>query len=123
MPVIDFHSHILPGIDDGSRDVPTSLEMLHLAAAQGVDWMVATPHFYAWRDRMDDFLRRREEAFAALSSSLSPELPRILIGAEAAFFPGISTFFGCWLFSLVITGKKLQVKDKAASIAGLPTQW
>ena len=45
--VIDFHSHVLPGIDDGSRDVEMSLAMLREMRAQGVDVCVATPHFYS----------------------------------------------------------------------------
>ena len=52
MQIIDFHSHILPGIDDGARNVQTSLSMLDMVAAQHVDVMIATPHFYASRDRI-----------------------------------------------------------------------
>ena len=52
MAVIDFHSHILPGIDDGSKNVQMSLEMLKRASEQGVDVMLATSHFYASRHRM-----------------------------------------------------------------------
>lgn len=47
MGVIDFHSHILPGIDDGSRNVETSIGMLRMCKEHGVDTMIATPHFYA----------------------------------------------------------------------------
>lgn len=91
MSVIDFHSHILPGIDDGSRNVPTSLKMLELSAEQNVEIMVATPHFYAWQDRIDSFLQRRAESWDSLLPALTPALPRIVLGAEVAFFPGIST--------------------------------
>lgn len=45
MGVIDFHSHILPGIDDGSRNVETSIGMLWMCKEHGVDTMIATPHF------------------------------------------------------------------------------
>lgn len=47
MSVIDFHSHILPGIDDGARNLETSLAMLRQVSSQRVDYMIATPHFYA----------------------------------------------------------------------------
>ena len=90
MKVIDFHSHILPGIDDGSRDVGTSLAMLSEAKKQGVDVMIATPHFYAWEERMDDFLAKREAACEALFSEKPKTSPDILVGAEVAFFEGIS---------------------------------
>ena len=36
MKVIDFHSHILPGIDDGSKNVETSIEMLRRSKICGV---------------------------------------------------------------------------------------
>ena len=47
--VIDFHSHILPGIDDGSKNTDMSLAMLREMTAQGVDVCVAPPHFSGWR--------------------------------------------------------------------------
>ena len=43
--LIDFHSHILPGIDDGARSPDESLKMLELMAAQGVSKVVSTSHF------------------------------------------------------------------------------
>jgi protein-tyrosine phosphatase len=42
--VIDLHSHILPGLDDGAPDLETSLKMARAAVAGGVRTMVATPH-------------------------------------------------------------------------------
>ena len=42
---IDFHTHILPGIDDGSRNVEMSLRMLAAQREQQVNEIVATPHF------------------------------------------------------------------------------
>jgi protein-tyrosine phosphatase len=42
--MIDIHSHILPGIDDGSQSMETSLEMLRMAAGNGTTDIVATPH-------------------------------------------------------------------------------
>ena len=43
--MIDFHSHILPGIDDGSKDAATSLLMLNALKKQGADTVCATSHF------------------------------------------------------------------------------
>ena len=42
--MIDIHSHILPGVDDGSQSLDESLELLAIAADSGVDTIVATPH-------------------------------------------------------------------------------
>ena len=54
--MIDFHSHVLPGIDDGSKDVSESLEMLRLSLLEGTDIIVATPHFYVDRSSITSFL-------------------------------------------------------------------
>ena len=45
IPVADLHSHVLPGIDDGSSGLEESLAMLRQSAAQGIRLMVATPPF------------------------------------------------------------------------------
>jgi protein-tyrosine phosphatase len=44
--MMDIHCHILPGIDDGARDMETSLEMLRIAERDGINKIIATPHFY-----------------------------------------------------------------------------
>lgn len=87
--ITDFHTHILPGIDDGSRNVEMSLDMLRASAAQGVECMVATSHFYATRDRVDRFLEKRRNAWETLRGQMTPEMPRVILGAEVAFFRGI----------------------------------
>lgn len=46
MNLIDIHSHILPGIDDGARDKKEALEMFRIAADEGICQMIATPHFH-----------------------------------------------------------------------------
>ena len=42
--MIDIHCHILPGLDDGSDCMETSLEMASLAVENGTKILVATPH-------------------------------------------------------------------------------
>jgi protein-tyrosine phosphatase len=42
--VIDLHSHLLPGIDDGSKDLAMSLAMARMAAADGISTVACTPH-------------------------------------------------------------------------------
>ena len=97
---MDFHSHILPGIDDGSRSVEESVALLRLEARQGVDAVVATPHFYPDRHRPEDFLKKRAWAEYTLRKEMivQPGLPKVLVGAEVHFFRGISdSAFLPWL--------------------------
>jgi len=42
--MIDLHSHILPGLDDGARDMDFAIEMAKMAVADGVLCVAATPH-------------------------------------------------------------------------------
>ncbi|MFB5193657.1 tyrosine-protein phosphatase [Neobacillus sp. KR4-4] len=42
--MVDLHSHILPGIDDGARDLSESVNMAKKAVEQGIHTIVATPH-------------------------------------------------------------------------------
>ena len=42
---VDMHCHILPGVDDGSQSMETTLKMLRIAAGCGTTHMVATPHY------------------------------------------------------------------------------
>lgn len=88
----DFHSHILPGVDDGSAGVEESLQMLRLEAQHGVQHVVATPHFYPRYDTPERFFARRDRALEQLQEAMAKEegLPRIVLGAEVYFFPGMS---------------------------------
>ena len=87
--IIDFHSHVLPGIDDGSKDTNMSLRMLKESAEQGIKLMVATPHFYASKNTPDKFLKNRQAAYDSLKDQLTDELPDIRLGAEVAHFCGM----------------------------------
>lgn len=89
--ITDIHTHILPGIDDGSQNVEQSMEMLRFARQQGITRMVATPHFYAHNDDPAQFLQRRKEAEKKLRDSMADEdLPELIMGAEVYYFPGMS---------------------------------
>lgn len=89
---IDFHSHILPGIDDGSKNLEESLALLQMEAAQGVTHVVATPHFYPQHDHPDRFFRRRDNAENLLREAMHDYegLPNLSVGAEVYYFHGMS---------------------------------
>ncbi len=81
--MIDIHSHILPGLDDGARTLEESLEMARIAVRDGITQMVATPH-----------------AFNGLSQNLRPEKisSRVkalqeAIGTDLEILPGNEVHF------------------------------
>lgn len=90
--IVDFHSHILPGIDDGSASLEESIAMLRQEAKQGIVHVVATPHFYPRYETPEAFLDKRSRAEAALRASVKDlkGIPEISVGAEVYFFRGIS---------------------------------
>lgn len=90
--VTDFHSHILPGIDDGSASLEESIALLRMEAEQGVEHVVATPHFYPNYQSPEVFLEKRNRAEEKLRREMAKhgDLPRLSVGAEVYFFHGIS---------------------------------
>lgn len=93
--MIDIHTHVIPGVDDGSEDLEMSLEMLRLSAESGVHTVVATPHCnipdeydnYADVAMLDCFRRLENTAKDAgipiklcrgMEIFATPELPELL---------------------------------------------
>ena len=83
--MIDVHTHILPGIDDGAQDVKTSVAMLEMLARQGVTDVIATPHFKPrFETDINNFLTERNNAYGKLMQSIGgrADLPKIRLGSE-----------------------------------------
>lgn len=87
--MIDIHAHILPKMDDGSANAEQSAQMLCLSKQQGVTAIVATPHFYATKDTPERFLARRQAALERIEYD-ARTMPRLLLGAEVAYFDGMN---------------------------------
>lgn len=81
--MIDIHSHILSGVDDGASSLEESLEMCRLSAADGVSAMVATPHAHDGVHRTHDvsFLRDKVEELNRLAGGKL----KVLLGCELRF--------------------------------------
>lgn len=84
--IVDFHSHFLPGIDDGAVDEGSSLEMLRASINMGVTDFVSTSHCYPYSSEdIEEFLEKRSAAFEKLKAAAAErefELPRIFLGSE-----------------------------------------
>ena len=103
--MVDFHSHLLPSVDDGSRSVEESLQLLDMLRDQHVSTVVATPHFYANEQSVHKFLQRRQKAYEELVQQRQPDHPHIRLGAEVRYYPGISHLDD--LRSLCLEGTRL----------------
>ncbi len=88
--MIDIHSHILPGVDDGVENLKESLAIAEKAAADGIKGIVATPHF------MEEGFRSSVQEIIDRVAELQRELDkrgirlRIYPGAEVFIYPGLS---------------------------------
>ena len=87
--MMDFHTHILPCIDDGSKSLEMSLQMLEAEAQQGITAVVFTPHFYAHQNSPERFLERRSRAYEKVLNALPSGMPELHLGAEVQYFDGI----------------------------------
>ncbi|NLL73143.1 MAG: hypothetical protein GX237_06405 [Clostridiales bacterium] len=67
--MIDIHTHILPNIDDGAKDVAEALKMTEYLEEQGVETAVCTPHFDSTKISLEEFIGKREKAFLAIKDS------------------------------------------------------
>ena len=87
-PFTDLHSHLVPGVDDGSASVEESLESLATLRAEGVSALVTTPHLLLPRLATDNDLARElarhRTAFERLSEAVRgrDDLPDIALGQE-----------------------------------------
>ncbi len=94
MLTVDFHTHILPGIDDGSTSIDESVKMVHQLMEQGIDKIFLTPHFYPQKNYPEIFLKERETAVQSLNNELQhlENAPKLILGAEACFATGMSSW-------------------------------
>ena len=82
--MIDFHSHVLPKMDDGAKSVEVAVAMLEESKRQGVTTVVCTPHYYGKSRSPEQFIEKRKEAYARLAPHI-PEGITLRLGAEVYF--------------------------------------
>ena len=91
--MIDFHSHIIHGIDDGSKSLEMSLEMLKIAEHEGVEYICATPHFIPeeFEINRDDYIEKLDRL--VLASKEENFNIKILSGLEIYMHPNLPKLY------------------------------
>ncbi len=86
---IDIHSHILPGIDDGAEDLEQSLEMIKIAALDGITAVAATPHVISgvYDTRKDQIISALQKLNKQIENENIPL--QVLPGAEVRLEPDL----------------------------------
>ena len=94
--IVDFHTHIIPNIDDGSSSYQETKMMIQTLFDSGVKSFVVTPHFYAENETPEIFLKRRENAINLLKKNLVSENisfgSTMYVGVEVEYFENISFY-------------------------------
>lgn len=108
--MVDLHSHILPGVDDGAPTLDDSLAMARVARDDGVATVVATPHRNPWAYREDraDAERRLDDVRAECSKE-GIEI-NLLLGGEAHIAPDLVEQVRCGLALTINSGRFLLVE-------------
>jgi len=87
--MIDLHSHILPGIDDGAKDLAVSLEMARIAVADGIHTMACTPHIYPGMYMNDAAGIARARAQLQAEFDERGIALKLVVGADVHLVPGL----------------------------------
>ena len=94
--MIDIHSHFLPEIDDGAKNVSESIAMLTDSKKQGVEICVGTSHVTVHSDNgIAKFLEKRKYSIELLENRIAKEkcdVPKLLYGAEVFLDNDISLY-------------------------------
>lgn len=88
--LLDIHSHILFGVDDGAKTVDESISLLELMKKEGIEKVIATPHFYPQDTNIDEYLNTVNKNFKTLKTiAQRKKLPDIYLGCELLYFAGM----------------------------------
>lgn len=84
--IVDIHTHLLPGVDDGAVDWDETRDMLYLASQQGIQTIIATPHFSRKQDpgRLRELAAQLSEEARQISAGM-----RVFLGQELMYFDSL----------------------------------
>lgn len=117
--MIDIHTHILPGIDDGSPDLDTSLKMARIAYQEGITQMIATPHFISMeKEDSKEIILAKVKKLNNMFMQHGIDL-KVYPGAEVFLTPDIpDRYVHGDIFTLADTGKYILIELPMMSFPG-----
>jgi protein-tyrosine phosphatase len=101
--MIDTHNHLLPGIDDGAKDIEETLEMCRMAFDDGIQIIVATPHSF------DGKFLNRADTVRSQVRDLNTKLGTI--GLDVTIMPGMEVRIAANLPQLLADGQILTLNE------------
>ena len=97
--LVDMHCHILPAVDDGSKDMEMSLRMARIAADSGIGTIIVTPHYNAAHESVSpEGIRKRVDLIQGLCREE---------GLDLTFYPGNELFYDSTLPEKLTKGEVL----------------
>lgn len=87
----ELHCHILPKIDDGAKDIETSIKLLRLEKENNVEHLIYTPHFKCFEKSLDEFISDRKKSADMLNLVLTDSIAieETKLGAEVYLSPDL----------------------------------
>jgi protein-tyrosine phosphatase len=105
--LLDFHNHLIPGVDDGSQSIETSVEALTVMSAQGIADVITTPHFQA-------SLLHRPEAAQMYLDHVQDQW-QLLLRTARENFPRVTLYRG---FEILLDAPTVDLADERLRLAG-----
>ena len=91
--MIDIHTHILPGIDDGAETPEQAVEILLQLKEQGITRVLLTPHFCPQSQSLDSFLESRQASYEQLLAAKGlPKDIELILSAELQLHDAIFNY-------------------------------
>lgn len=103
--MIDIHCHILPGMDDGSKNMDMSVQMCQIAHKNGIKHIVCTPHIGTVGE-IDAFLRERNQKIRELQNVIDEKQLELTLYPGAEVYVDDDVFFASNLKRLAINGSR-----------------
>ncbi|WP_313130773.1 CpsB/CapC family capsule biosynthesis tyrosine phosphatase [Anaerocolumna sp.] len=105
--MVDLHTHILPGIDDGASSIAEAVEMTKSLSNQNINKAVCTPHFNPMQVSLQEFINKRTTAMSLMHD------------AKVELIPGSETILHSYLFHYPDLSK-LCIRDTKYLLIELP---